>query len=83
MGGIAPDEVVERFHGIFGCHQGYRPVHARGIVCSGSFTATSAAASLSRAGHLRGSPIEATVRSPTPRVTRTRRTTTPAPVDSP
>jgi catalase len=64
MDGIAPDEVVERFHRIFGCRQGYRPVHARGIVCTGSFAATSAAASLSSAGHLRGSPIEATARFP-------------------
>jgi len=39
-----------------------RPVHAKGIVCEGSFTATPAAKNLSTAGHLQGGKIPVTVR---------------------
>jgi catalase len=35
-----------------------RPVHAKGIVCEGTFTATPAAAGLSRAEHFQGKPVK-------------------------
>jgi len=39
-----------------------RPVHAKGMVCEGTFTATPAAAALSRAEHFQGKPTKVTVR---------------------
>ena len=45
-----------------GPHPACRAVHAKGTVCAGTFTPTPEAAKLSRAGHLQGDPVEATVR---------------------
>jgi catalase len=56
------EEIVDALNAINGSHPGFRAVHAKGTVCSGSFTATSAAARLSRAAHLQGAPVEAIVR---------------------
>ena len=39
-----------------------RPVHAKGIVCEGTFIATPAAAGLSSAAHFQGKPVKITVR---------------------
>jgi catalase len=39
-----------------------RAAHAKGILCEGTFSATARAAELSRADHLGGSPVPATVR---------------------
>ncbi|MGA8143197.1 MAG: hypothetical protein WB987_04825 [Candidatus Acidiferrales bacterium] len=39
-----------------------RPVHAKGIVCEGTFTASRAAARLSRTGHFQGEPVPVTIR---------------------
>jgi catalase len=52
------DEVAERF----GRHPGYRALHAKGRFYTGIFTATPEAGRLSRAAHLRGNPVDATVR---------------------
>lgn len=41
---------------------GYRPLHAKGIVCRGTFTATKDAVQLSRAEHFRGATVPVTVR---------------------
>ncbi|MDX6608019.1 MAG: catalase [Solirubrobacterales bacterium] len=45
-----------------GPNPGFRAVHAKGTVCKGTFTPTPEASRLSRAGHLQGEPVEATVR---------------------
>ena len=45
-----------------GIHTGYRFTHAKGIVCTGTFTPAPAAASISTAAHLHGGPVEVTVR---------------------
>ena len=55
-------EIVDALNAINGSHPGFRAVHAKGTVCSGSFTATAEAAKLSRAAHLQGEPVSATVR---------------------
>ena len=47
---------------IYGRHDGTRATHAKGTLCAATFTATPAAAGLSRAGHLQGSPVDARVR---------------------
>lgn len=46
----------------FGVHPGYRALHAKGTLLKGTFTATPAAAQLSRAAHLQGTPVPVTVR---------------------
>jgi catalase len=56
------EEIVDALNAVNGSHPGHRAVHAKGTVCSGTFTATPEAASLSRAAHLQGGPVEATVR---------------------
>ena len=45
-----------------GSHPGSRPVHAKGLVCQGTFRASAEAPRMSRAEHLRGQPIPATIR---------------------
>jgi catalase len=57
------EEIVDALHAVNGGpHPGYRAVHAKGTVCSGTFTATPEAKELSRAAHLRGDPVETTIR---------------------
>jgi catalase len=65
---IAPDkqtlyeEVVDALNTLFGHHLGYRPVHAKGILCKGVFRPDAAAASVSRAAHFEGQSVPITVR---------------------
>jgi len=65
-GSAAPDpivaELVETLRKLAGSHPGYRPVHAKGIVCAGTFRATAEAKRISRASHLQGQPVPAIVR---------------------
>ena len=56
-------ELVEMIHEDFqGFHPGYRDVHAQGRYYFAIFKATSEAKKLSRAVHLQGQPVPATVR---------------------
>lgn len=57
-----PERAVNAVGEIFGRHAGHRAVHAKGVVCAGTFTATPAAATLTRAAHMQGDPVEVTVR---------------------
>src|ERR1044072_4271191 len=57
-----PEEAMAVIHGRFGAHPGHRALHAKGIICSGTFTATPEGAALTRAEHMRGAPGRATVR---------------------
>ncbi len=43
-------------------HPGFRPAHAKGIVCAGTFTASPDARSVTRAAHLQGQSIPVIVR---------------------
>ena len=56
------EEIVDSLEAINGSHPGFRRVHAKGTVCKGSFTPSPEARELSRAAHLQGDPVEATVR---------------------
>ena len=56
------EQLVDVLNAIFGIHPGYRAVHAKGIVCEGTFTPTAAAASLSRAAHFQRDSVPVTVR---------------------
>ncbi|HEX6389726.1 MAG TPA: catalase family peroxidase [Solirubrobacteraceae bacterium] len=57
-----PAEAIDVINARFGSHAGRRALHAKGTWCEGTFTATPAAAALSRAAHLRGEPIPALAR---------------------
>ena len=57
---ISPEQGVAVIHQRFGRHAGYRALHAKGIVCGGTFTATPEAASLTRAAHMQGTPTPVT-----------------------
>jgi catalase len=46
----------------FGVHARHRALHAKGVICTSTFTATPQAASLTRAGHMSGEPIPTTTR---------------------
>ncbi|HKH22310.1 MAG TPA: catalase family peroxidase [Solirubrobacterales bacterium] len=57
------EEIVDALNAVNGGpHPGFRAVHAKGTICKGTFTPTPEAAKLSRAAHLRGDPVEATIR---------------------
>ena len=56
------EQLVDSLIAIFGSHPGYRPLHAKGIVCEGTFAPTGRAAWLSRAQHLQNVPSPVTVR---------------------
>ena len=62
MGGSLPEQIVDAIHDINGRHEGTRAVHAKGVVCAGSFTPAPEAAALTRAAHMQGGPVRATVR---------------------
>ena len=53
---------MERIHARYGRHAGHRALHAKGVIYKGTFTATPPAAALTRAGHMSGETVPATVR---------------------
>ncbi len=57
-----PEQAIEAAHFKFGAHAGSRALHAKGSVYSATFTATPEAASLTRAAHMQGDPVEVTAR---------------------
>jgi catalase len=59
---LTPEAAVDRINERFGRHAGCRSLHAKGVVCRGSFTASADAARLTRAAHMQGETVEATVR---------------------
>ena len=56
------EQIVDVQRALAGPHPGYRPVHAKGIVCLGTFKATAEARRVSRAVHFQGEPIPVIVR---------------------
>jgi catalase len=57
------NELIAQFDAVFKLHPGYRPVHARGIMLTGTFTPTKDAAALSSAPHFtKQEPTPVTVR---------------------
>jgi catalase len=59
---ITPEQALETINAAFGRHPGRRALHAKGTLCSGSFTATEPAARLTRAAHMQGTPVAVTAR---------------------
>src|SRR6201984_425111 len=56
------EEILKQFEAMFGPHPGFRPGHAKGILSTGTFTPSSAAASLTRAQHAVQASTPVTVR---------------------
>jgi catalase len=59
---LTPEQAIDAINERFGRHSGFRALHAKGVVCAGSFTASPAAARLTRAAHMQGHPVDVTVR---------------------
>jgi catalase len=55
-------QLVETMRALAGSHPGFRPVHAKGLVCAGTFRGTREARRISRALHLQGQAIPTIVR---------------------
>ena len=64
-GNLAPakqrlyEQLVDALHVLFAVHPGYRPVHAKGVVCEGTFHPAATAVSVSRAPRLQSAPLRA------------------------
>src|SRR5687768_11314707 len=56
------EEALKIIHERFGAHDGHRALHAKGVHCVGTFTATPEASSLTKAAHMTGTPVPAKVR---------------------
>jgi catalase len=56
------EDLVAAAIAIYGSHPGRRALHAKGIWCSGAFTATDKGRALCRAGHFDGRPAPALIR---------------------
>jgi catalase len=54
---MEPAEAVDTINAAFGRHPRTRALHAKGIFCEGTFTATPRARELCRAAHLQGDPV--------------------------
>jgi catalase len=55
-------QLVETMRALAGSHPGFRPVHAKGIVCSGTFRGAREARGVSRAQHLQGQTVPTVIR---------------------
>jgi len=59
---VTAEQATDAANDAFGRHPGFRALHAKGTLLKGTFTATPEAARLTRAGHMQGEPIPATIR---------------------
>jgi catalase len=55
-------QLVEAMRALAGSHPGFRPVHAKGIVCAGTFRGAPEARRVSRAPHLQGQAVPTVIR---------------------
>ncbi|HEY7150133.1 MAG TPA: catalase family peroxidase [Solirubrobacterales bacterium] len=56
------EQIVDAANALYGSHPHRRALHAKGVYCAGTFSATTEALALSRAAHLQGEPVPALVR---------------------
>ena len=65
-GSATPDSVVaqlvEAMRALAGSHPGFRPAHAKGIVCAGTFRASPDARRVTKASHLQGQSEQTVIR---------------------
>ena len=55
-------QIVETMRALAGSHPGFRPVHAKGVVCNGTFRGAPQARGVSRAPHLQGEAVPTVIR---------------------
>ena len=55
-------QLVEAMRALAGPHPGFRPVHAKGLVCAGTFRPSAQARGMTRASHFQGGPTPTVVR---------------------
>jgi catalase len=55
-------QLVETMRALAGAHPGFRPVHAKGLVCSGTFRGAPEARAVSRASHLQDQTVPTVMR---------------------
>jgi catalase len=60
--GDLSERLVDALNAAYGAHDGHRAAHAKGVLCAATFTATPAAAAVSRAAHFGGETLRAHVR---------------------
>src|SRR5260370_14012482 len=60
--GTVISQIVETMRALAGSHPGFRPVHAKGTVCSGTFSGAPDGPRVSRASHLQGQAVPTTIR---------------------
>jgi catalase len=58
----SPEQAMKLIHARYGAHDGHRALHAKGVLCAATFTATPEAHELTRARHMSGEPVPTTVR---------------------
>src|SRR6185437_11487868 len=56
------EQLIDALQILFGKHPGFRPIHAKGMLCKGHFTPTAAASAFCRAPHFQASGAPVTVR---------------------
>ena len=61
-GGDLYERIVDAANAIYGSHSHTRALHAKGLWCEGTFTASDEAGRLSRAAHFKGGAVPALVR---------------------
>jgi catalase len=59
---VLAQQLLDAMDALFGLHPGFRPVHAKGLMCSGTFTPSTQAAKLTRAPHASRPSTPVTVR---------------------
>ncbi len=59
---ISAQQAIDAANSVFGRHAGFRALHAKGTLCTGVFTPTADASRLTRAAHMQGPEVPATVR---------------------
>src|SRR5881227_2528270 len=56
------EQLLKALDKLSGLHPGFRPAHAKGLMCSGTFTPSPEAANLTRAAHVNHPSTPVTVR---------------------
>jgi len=59
---VSAHDAINTINEVYGAHQGFRALHAKGQFYAATFTAAPQAAALCRAAHLQGTPVPAYVR---------------------
>jgi catalase len=59
---LTPEQAIDAANVVFGRHPGHRALHAKGVLLKGTFTPAPGAAALTRAAHMQGAAIPATIR---------------------